>query len=198
MKRVVTILFLIFIFTRCAIDRTIQNISQSEIQTLSVFKALESHNKVRICGTDEPGQKLWLCLTLVSKENKRPLINEQIQLYHTSAIGEYEPKNPNDESTARLNGTAITNEKGQVFVQTILPGDYGSSTDNRHIHTSVMNAQPEAYDIHFNQFTGKMGRHFINDSDQHFLADLKQTEDSTLVTFLTMEVKNYKFTGETN
>jgi hypothetical protein len=37
-----------------------------------------------------------------------------------------------------------------------------------------------------------MGRSFINGSDQHFLADLKQTKDSTLVTFLTMEVKAYK------
>ena len=37
-----------------------------------------------------------------------------------------------------------------------------------------------------------MGKNFISGSDQHFFADLKQTKDSILVTFLTIEVKAYK------
>ena len=35
-----------------------------------------------------------------------------------------------------------------------------------------------------------MGRNFISGSDQHFLADLKKDEEETLITFLTIEVKN--------
>ena len=76
------------------------------------------------------------------------------------------------------------------YVQTILPGDYGSSADNRHIHTTISDAHPEAYDIHFKQYTGSMGSNFISGSDQHFLADLKQTPDGILVAFVTIEAKN--------
>lgn len=192
MKRIVTIMFMSFLLTQCSIDRTVQNLIQSEIQTLRAFENIDSKSRLRICEIDEPGQKLWLCLTFVSKETEKALINEEIKLYHTSTIGEYEPTNPKDESTARLNGTVFTDDKGQIFIQTILPGDYGSSADNRHIHTTVKNAKPEAYDIHFEQYTGGMNKNFISGSDQHFLANLKQTEDSTLITFLTIAVKNYK------
>ena len=69
-------------------------------------------------------------------------------------------------------------------------GDYGSSADNRHIHTTVFGAQPEAYDIHFKQYTGVMGKRFVKNSDQHFLADLKRSADGSLIGFLTIEVKN--------
>ena len=192
MKRIVILILMSLLLTQCAIDRTIPELTQSEIQTLRAFENLNNNNQVRISELSELGQKLWLCLTFISKETRNPLINEEIKLYHTSTIGEYEPTDPKDESTARLNGTVITNEKGQIFVQTILPGDYGSSADNRHIHTTVKNAKPVAYDIHFKQYTGKMGKNFISGSDQHFFADLKQTKDSILVTFLTIEVKAYK------
>lgn len=197
MKKLVSIIFVSFLLIQCSIDRTILNLNQSEILTLRTFEKLNIENQVRISELAEPGQKLWLCLTFISKENKKPLINEEINLYHTSTIGEYEPTDPNDESTARLNGTLLTDDKGQIFVQTILPGDYGSSADNRHIHTTVKNAKPAAYDINFKQYTGKMGKNFINGSDQHFIADLKQTKDSTLVTFLTIAVKNYEATDVT-
>ena len=97
---------------------------------------------------------------------------------------------PNDESSARLNGSAITDNKGQIYVETILPGDYGDSDDNRHIHTTVFGAKPEAYDINIKQYITYMGKNFTEGSDQHFLADLRMTKDSTLVCFLTIEVKN--------
>ena len=153
MKRIVILILMSLLLTQCAIDRTIPELTQSEIQTLRAFENLNNNNQVRISELSELGQKLWLCLTFISKETRNPLINEEIKLYHTSTIGEYEPTDPKDESTARLNGTVITNEKGQIFVQTILPGDYGSSADNRHIHTTVKNAKPVAYDIHFKQYT---------------------------------------------
>jgi len=35
-----------------------------------------------------------------------------------------------------------------------------------------------------------MGKNFTEGSDQHFLADLRMTKDSSLVCFLTIEVKN--------
>ncbi|GAB5399499.1 MAG: hypothetical protein Aureis2KO_10840 [Aureisphaera sp.] len=190
-RKLITLTLISFLCIQCAIDRTVSPLSEIEVEKLAVFQNLESKNKIQICDENEIGQKLWLCLTVVSKESEEPIINEEIKLYHTSTAGEYELTNPADPSSARLGGTVITDEEGRVFVQTILPGDYGSSADNRHIHTTVNNARPDAYDINFEQYTSTMGRNFINGSDQHFLANLKQTKDNVLVTFLTMEVKNW-------
>ncbi|QNJ98564.1 hypothetical protein ALE3EI_2017 [Constantimarinum furrinae] len=177
------------LFIQCSIDRTIIPINKAELKLLKEFQQLDSVHSIQISSEDEPGQKLWLCLTMVSKNGKAPLMNQKVHLYHTSNNGDYEPADLNDESTARLNGFAITDAMGRIFVQTILPGDYGSSSDNRHIHTTVEDAIPEAYDINFKQYTGLLGKNFIKGSDQHFIANLKQTKNNTLVVILTMEIK---------
>jgi len=192
MKSLISLVTISLLFFQCSIDRTVPTLNTAEQETLATFQNLPAENQVSITSDKEPGEKLWLCLTLISKESGEPLRNQSIHLYHTNAEGEYQPSAINDESTARLNGSAIADDMGRVFVQTILPGDYGSSADNRHIHTTIANAHPEAYDIHFKQYTGFMGNNFIEGSDQHFLADLKQTEDGSQVAFVTIEVKNAK------
>ncbi|MCG8332815.1 MAG: hypothetical protein MI974_34330 [Chitinophagales bacterium] len=174
----------------CSIDRTIVEVSETEDNILINFQKLGSKSLLKIADKDEPGEKLLLCLTFIDKESKRNLSNQLVKFYHTSIDGNYEPTDPNDESSARLNGQAVTNDNGQIYIETILPGDYGSSADNRHIHTTVFGARPEAYDIHFKQYTGYMGTNFVKGSDQHFLADLKRTKENELVSFLTIEVKN--------
>ncbi|WP_422105889.1 hypothetical protein [Winogradskyella sp.] len=188
--RLIVLLGICSLYTQCAVDRTINNLTNTEQKTLNEFKQLDSINKLHITEDNEPGEKLVVCVTLVNKANLKVLPNQKVRFYHTSDKGEYDPVDINDESTARLSGEAYTDKKGKIYVETILPGDYGSSEDNRHIHTSVFGAQPEAYDINFNQYTGHMGRNFINGSDQHFLADLKRSNDGTLVCFITIEVKN--------
>ncbi len=185
-----TFMLVILFLTNCSVDRKIALLTEDELIELNDYMKLNKKNKVTISEENEPGQKLWLCLTFVSKETKEAVINQNIHLYHTSTTGDYEPSDPNNESTARLNGQAYTDRNGKLFVQTILPGDYGSSIDNRHIHTTVINASPEAYDIHFKQYTSFFGEKFNANSDQFFLANLKQTKDSVLVTFLTIEVKS--------
>ncbi len=180
------------ILCQCSIDRTIISITEIEEQSLVVYQNLEKGHKSHIAGKNEPGEKLLLCLTFVNKSDKNELPGQIVHFYHASSIGNYEPTNMDDESTARLNGTAVTDEQGRIYIETILPGDYGSSSDNRHIHTTVVKAKPEAYDIHFKQYTTVMGKRFSKGSDQHFLADLKMTDEGHLVAFLTIEVKNPK------
>jgi len=185
----ILIFFLILISFGCKDDPSFLTISDKETLELKDFQRIESNSKSTINKENEPGEKLLLCLKYIDKENKKPLINQEVKFYHTSELGEYDPADPKDESTARLKGTAITNKLGKIYIETILPGDYGSSDDNRHIHTIVKGAKPETYDIHFLQYTGFMGKRFIENSDQHFSAELKYNKDSTLVTFLTIEVK---------
>ncbi len=189
MNRLLLIIFSLSVIS-CSIDRTIIEITEDENNTLIDFQKLPRENFLKITDKNEPGEKLILCLTFIEKESKRKLPNQPVQFYHTSTSGNYEPTDINDESTARLSGQATTNNMGQIYIETILPGDYGSSNDNRHIHTTVFGARPEAYDIHFKQYTTYMGKRFAKGSDQHFLADLKKTKNNTLVSFLTIEVKN--------
>ncbi|MEM7298686.1 MAG: hypothetical protein AAF391_10530 [Bacteroidota bacterium] len=167
-----------------------ETVSEEQNQELEIFNSLPEIHKLQIAEKNEPGEKLYLCLRIARKDDGTFVPNQEVLLYHTSAKGQYQPINPGDESTARLSGRVVTDPEGRAFIQTILPGDYGSSSDNRHIHTTVFGARPEAYDIHFKQYTGFMGKNFIDDSDQHFLADLKRLEDGALVSFLTIEVKN--------
>lgn len=184
------LLISLLLFSNCAPDQTILPLNDDEVKILESYENLKSENQVRLCHESEPGERLLLCLKFISKESKKPLRNQLVKLYHTSSSGNYEPSDPNDESTARLNGMVTTDEQGQAFIRSILPGAYGSSASNRHIHTTVEGARPEAYDIHFKQYSGGMGKRFITGSDQHFLADLKRSTQNDLVSFLVIEVKN--------
>lgn len=189
MKNIALLLSLI-LFAQCSIDRTMKKVSQMGKTKLEVFQQLDDPHQLAICGKEEPGERLLLALTFVDKTNQQALAGQEVNFYHTSIAGEYQQEDPNDESTARLNGMARTDGQGRILVSTILPGDYGNSSDIRHIHTTVFGAHPEAYDIHFRQYTGYMGRNFVEGSDQHFLAELKSLEDDLLLCFLTIEVKN--------
>lgn len=180
---------IIILLIGCSIDRTVSRLNESDQNLLTEFRQIDTANRLKITNENESGEKLTLCITLVDKAHKKPLANQKIHFYHTSNEGEYEPQTANDESSARLSGTAISDLKGRVYVETILPGDYGSSADNRHIHTTIFGAKPEGYDIHFKQYTGLIGKNFAESSDQHFLADLKKDGSGNLITFITIEAK---------
>ncbi len=172
-----------------SIDRTKSLMNSEETKTLKIFKQLDPKHCATIAIDQEEGTPLLLCLTFIAKETSLPLKKQRVLFYQADNEGEYNQTDPEDESTARLHDTAVTNELGQIFVKTVLPGDYGSTADNRHIHTTVYGAKPEAYDIHFLQYANTGLQNFIAKSDQHFLADLRYTMDSTLVGFLTIEPK---------
>ncbi|MDF1694804.1 MAG: hypothetical protein P1U56_03195 [Saprospiraceae bacterium] len=198
MNSKIALLLLIVGLFSCAVDRNIAELNSIDLNELEAYFMLPPAHHIKIGNGDEPGKPLWLGIELIDKSTQQVIPNQRIHIYHTDDTGEYHPSNLSDETTARLNGEAITNKQGRIFVRTILPGDYGSSSDNRHIHTTVIGAHPEAYDIHFKQFTGKMGSNFINSSDQHFLADLKQNQDSVLVSFVKMEIKKPVLVKETD
>lgn len=167
----------------------LKQLSEVDQQTLAEFKSLGSTHVLEIADSSEPGERLILCLTFVRKSDQVPLSNETISFYHTDANGDYKPDDPNDDSTAGLKGSTTTDDQGRLIVRTILPGDYGSSADNRHIHMTVPSAKPVAYDIHFSQYSTFMLRRFVASSDQHFLADLKRNDQRKLIAFVTIECK---------
>ena len=189
MKTISLLLFCVLCL-QCSADRSIERLSDTEVATLEHFQRMEPIHTVSITGEQEPGEKLLLCVTFVDKNSKNPLVNKRVLFYHTNTNGDYEPSNANDETTARLHGSATTNSAGNIYVSTILPGDYGSSENNRHIHTGVFGARPEAYDIFFEQYSRGFGSMMNSGNDQIFYATLRKTKDNRLVGFVTIEVKN--------
>jgi protocatechuate 3,4-dioxygenase beta subunit len=187
--RKIAVIFSCFLCVQCSVDRTILTISKTETITLAEFQKLDSMSTLFITDDEEPGEKLILCLTFIDVDSKKIVSNQRVSFYHTATDGEYEPSNPNDETTARLNGTTKTDEAGNIYVKTILPGDYGSAENNRHIHTTVYGARPEAYDIFFKQYSSRMGTLMNSGNNQIFFADLKKTADDILVCFVTIEAK---------
>lgn len=173
-------------------DTEIKQITADEETTLKEFQTIPNSASLQLTKVNEPGEKLILCLTFVNKETQQPLQDQKVLLYQTSNDGNYNPEVANDERTARIKGQGFTDAKGRLLIHTILPGSYATSGDNRHIHTQVFGARPEAYDMHFKQYTGNRMARFIAERDQFFLVDLKYTKDKKLIGFLTIEVKNPK------
>lgn len=190
--RILSIILLTFMFLNCTDNSATQTLNSEEQKELGSFKKLSDSSRLNMVDDTEPGEKLMLCLTFVDKKTKAPLKNQKVLFYQTSEDGNYHPKIANDEKTARISGSAFTDDVGRIFINTILPGSYATSGDNRHIHTQVFDARPEAYDIHFKQYTSARMARFIEERDQFFLVDIKHTKEKKLIGFLTITVKNPK------
>lgn len=172
-----------------ATDRNIRPIDGAMSARLQTFQRMGGQHHAPIAPRDEPGERLWLCLTFVDKATSEPLGEQSVHFYHTTAAGDYEPLIPGNESTARLSHSSLTDAEGRICVNTILPGDYGSSDDNRHIHMSVAGAKPVAYDIHFSQYSTFLLRQSVAGNDQLFLVELQRGPEGELVGYATVEVK---------
>ncbi len=165
MNKFILIFLSLFIFGS-SIDRTILEISDDEHSILADFQKLPSKSILKITNKNEPGEKLLLCLTYIDNDGKECLPNQLVKFYHSSTNGKYEQEqtNLNDESTAKLSGQVFTDDKGRVYFESILPDPYGSSDDNRHIHSTVIREKPKAIDIHFKQYTNYMGKYLLKEA----------------------------------
>ena len=176
----------------CSSQEDFKDINTQEKTILKEFEKLGELSNLKMAKKREPGQKMVLCITFIDKKDKTPVKDQMVLLYQTAKDGNYHPKYASDESTARIKAIGITDNKGRLFIQTILPGSYATSGDNRHIHTKVFGAKPEAYDLHFKQYTNGRMKRFIESRDQFFLIDLKRLNKKKLIGFVSIEVKNPK------
>lgn len=191
MRKLLICIGLLLTFS-CSAQEEIEKASSTEEVLLKEFQKIGEISSLEMAKRREAGQKLILCITFIDKKDKTPVKDQTVLLYQTAKDGNYYPKVEGDESTARIKAIGVTDDKGRLFVNTILPGSYASSGDNRHIHTKVFGAKPEAYDLHFKQYTNARMKRFIESRDQFFLVDLKRTKKKKLIGFVTIEVKNPK------
>jgi protocatechuate 3,4-dioxygenase beta subunit len=167
----------------------IQNLSEVELQRLRGFQEMPSAHQLLLTDSDEPGEPLILCLTFESRSTSEPWSNKPVILYHTNSFGDYEMTDESEPLSSKIMGEGMTDSEGRLFVRSILPGNYGNGTDNRHIHTEVPGAKPLYYDVLFKFFRNKLTRENKDYGDQHFRAELYYGMDSILVGFATIRVK---------
>lgn len=123
------IIVLVYSLALCVIAGSCGNVPDQNSSS-----SLETHNStISLAPFDEPGQRLVLSGSVIDSQTGEPISQAQVYLYHADANGQYQPSNPQDESTARLSGEVITNVDGKFTVSTIVPREY-DQPGNRHIH----------------------------------------------------------------
>ncbi|MCO6480716.1 MAG: hypothetical protein J5I94_29010 [Phaeodactylibacter sp.] len=156
---------------------------------LQQFQNLPAACRVYPAPENEPGAPLIICGTLLRKENRRPVPDASIFLYHTDARGDYRQSEKNRPETSRISGTVKTDERGRFLLSTILPGKYNNQGEGGHIHLQVEGAQPGGYTFQFSQYSSPTDKRFINSNDQFFLVELSRDGQGRLVGFLELPVK---------
>jgi len=170
-------------------DTSMAGLTTSETKQLEECFAMDSEHVIQITNSQEPGRQLTICGTLLNKKNRSPIANQSIYLYQTDNTGEYDRQTKDDVTSARLHGTVTTNKAGRFLVKTILPGDYVTHPNTRHIHTIVRGEQPEGHDFYFKQFAEDYLRSTIENDENNYLIDLKINNDNSLIGFITLEVR---------
>ena len=148
---------------------------------LERHEALPAGHFLELAGADEPGRRLMILGRLVRSESGEPLAHRFIEFYQADSEGSYDETDPGVEATARTQGSVTTDDDGLFTMSTVMPGDYGSTKLNRHIHISVPGADPEAYDFYFRQFVNDGLRSWAENSDQAILVDLQVAPTGMLV-----------------
>ena len=193
MNKISSIILIVLTTTYCcAQKRTMASLTELELVQFEEYLGLDSLNMVHITDEHEPGTQLIICGTLVKKENGKPIPNQSIYLYQTDNTGEYNRQTEEDATSARLNGTVMTNKQGRFMVKTILPGDYVTHPDTRHIHSIIEGTKSGGHDFYFEQFVQDYLRRTVENDDQHYLIDLKKNQNGTVVGFITLETKAYE------
>lgn len=148
---------------------------------LEAHQALPAEHRLVLAGEDEPGRRLMILGRLVRSESGEALADRYIEFYQADAEGSYDETDPGVEATARIQGSVTTDAEGRFTLSTVMPGDYGSTKLNRHIHISVPGADPEAYDFYFRQFVNDGLSSWAENSDQAILIDLQLSPSGVLV-----------------
>ncbi len=177
------IVFISLFFIQCSQDRIIDKISNSEQKILEQYQQLDDKSQTLIPDVPQNGEKLLLCLSLVEKKTNKAISNEVVKFYYTSK-GFINLEHQNYNPNKIIDGLAITDSKGRIYVQTFL------HKNNSSIGITIVNKMPNEFNINFKQYLTNRGEKWVKESNEHFLADLKRLKDGSLVSFLTIEINN--------
>ncbi len=177
---------------RCASpDRNIGDADPNLLARLGALRELAPEHRLWLVTETEPGRRLFLLGRLLRLEDGTPIAHHPIELYQADHKGAYDEDTPGVEASARLRGAVRTDHLGRFLITTILPGDYGATEDNRHIHTRVPGAKPDGYDFYFRPYINRGLLSWAKRSDQAMVLDLKKMDSGALVASADLVVKAF-------
>ncbi|NND72565.1 MAG: hypothetical protein HKN43_13395 [Rhodothermales bacterium] len=168
------------------IDRTIYPADDHLLTIADNYRKAAGEHVLQLVSEDEPGQRLLVLGRLVD-EFDRELPNRVISFYHTDNQGEYGESVPGQESSARIQGSIATDGTGRFMLSTILPAGYDGG--GGHIHMSIDEATPSAYDFYFKQFAGTGLLRWANNSSQAVVLNLHHGRADTLIAISKLPVR---------
>lgn len=172
-------------------DRTILDADGALAERLREFEGLDAAHRALVAGEDEPGERLEVLVVLVSADSGEPIAGAEVVVFQADRNGSYEPEVAGDESSARLRASVRTDAAGRYLISTVVPGDYGSTEDNRHIHTMVEGGKPAGYDLFFGQYMNGGLARWARGNSQAFVLDLRRLSDGRLIAETRVAFRGY-------
>jgi protocatechuate 3,4-dioxygenase beta subunit len=180
MKSVLHFIFCLLLFcSSCQFERHFDELGDRTVY--ESFQNLPSSHQLNLLRIGEAGQSLNLCLTLINGTDGTLLKRKKVEVYHANAKGEYLWQVPGDKKTAKLKGMSLTDDKGRIFIQTLLPGEFGSSNNSRRIHLNIEGVSHKQIDLLFCQYADQQLQKQVESSNDQFLIELQKDERSTLI-----------------
>ena len=174
------------------VDRTIYPADEQLLTIADNYRKVAGKHVLSLVSEEEPGQPLLVLGRLVD-EFDRELGGRRIEFYQTDHTGKYGEAVPGNESSARINGEIQSDETGRFMVSTILPAGYDGG--GGHIHMTVEDANPSAYDFYFRQFAGAGLLRWANRSSQAVVLNLRQGRSDTLIAISKLPVRGVARVG---
>ena len=192
LKSFLLVVLTLFFSTGCNSQEITPGPLEPELEkSLDSYRQLGERSIAKIAKKTERGERLIVLVRMISRETGEPIANHTIRVFQADIKGSYGERVPGDETTARISGDVTTDKEGRFLIDTILPGDYGTISGNRHIHMHVPDAKPEAYDFFFDDFVGTQTRSWANSRDQVVLLKLSKTKEGTFVAKTDLPVKGF-------
>ncbi|MCB0662576.1 MAG: hypothetical protein KDC24_07545 [Saprospiraceae bacterium] len=171
--------FIIFLAAACQFERQFEEVH--DMAEYESFQQLSKTHQLNLLRLGEAGQSLDLCLRLTDGKTGQPLKRKGVVVYQANAKGDYLWEIPGDKSTAKLRGQLLTDEEGRIFLKTLLPGDFGSTFNNRTIHLKVEGTNPDQLNLYFRQYANADLQKEIQKAPDKFLINLEQDARSNLI-----------------
>lgn len=177
---------LFFLFSCKEIDRTIHACTPQELETLSDFQRFQIPRYGILPLDNEPGQKVFICVSLMDADTEKALGFRRILMWHADSSGTYHPESEGDLSTTKIIGNVVTNVFGHAMIQTILPGESELNDGNRVIHINVNGAKSPRLELYFSQYTSSKWHKKVAKDPTKVMCTLKKDNQGNLVAFATI------------
>lgn len=106
----------------------------------------------RLCGADEPGERLYVAGRVTSAADCAPLAGAVVDVWHASEAGFYDSNDttrPFDPARFNLRGRVRADAAGRYRFESVVPGNYGGRARHVHLLITAPGHAPLVTEIYF-------------------------------------------------